>query len=84
MPRPIPTPTDRGHDVDDMNGKRQLWGVKLVAYLHDLTGVDPDDAIPDAIAYLLHAAPLYGMTPEAALRSGSEGFTADTDPKGGW
>ena len=84
MCRAIPIPKDGGHDVDDMNAKRKLWGIKLIAHLHELTGVDPEDAIGDAIAYLLHAAPVYGLTAEQALRIGSEGFNADTDKRGGW
>ena len=77
---PINTPIARhgGGDPDKKNAERIAWGQALVECLGELTGVDPEDAVGDAIAYLLHAAPTWGETAQVALRRGVNGFNDDT------
>lgn len=71
-------PRHGGQDPDDMNDKRIVWGLSLASYCSMLTGADPEDAVSDAIAYLLHAAPVRGEYAPDALRRAVAHFNAET------
>jgi hypothetical protein len=72
------TPIHGGKDPDDMNAKRMTWGQELAATVREMTGTEPEDAVSDAISYLLHAAPTWGETAEQALRRAIDHFNAET------
>lgn len=72
------TPVHGGKDPDDMNAQRIAWGQRLANECHAMTGTDHCDAVSDAIAYLLHAAPTWGESAEEVLRRAVGHFNAET------
>ena len=73
----IPTPIHGGKDPDDMNVQRLGWGLDLIDKIMALTGTDHDDAVSDAIAYLLHAACYLKQDPARELICAIHHFNAD-------
>lgn len=74
----IPTPIHGGKDPDEMNSQRTGWGLDLVATIQRLTGADQEDAVCDAIAYLLHAAQHLQQNPAHELIRAIHHFNAET------
>lgn len=71
-------PVHGGGDPENMNAKRIAWGQSLAHHCHKLTGTDMEDAVSDAIAYLLHAAPTWGETAEDVIRRAVHHFNEET------
>lgn len=78
----IPTPVHGGHDPDDMQSRREGWGAELAAHVASLTGTDPDDAVADAISYLLHHAHATGQGPATQLHRAVRAFNEETSEEG--
>jgi len=74
----IPIPLHGGCDPDGCNTARIAYGRILAEHLSQLTGTDAEDAVSDAIAYLLHAAPAWGEDAEKALRRAVAHYNAET------
>lgn len=73
------TPVHGGNDPENMNERREEWGLQLADFCsYELTGTDEEDAISDAISYLLHAARRRGLTAKEALRRAVRDFNIET------
>lgn len=78
----IPLPVHGGHDPDDMQGEREEWGHSLATHVSRLTGTDPEDAVADAISYLLHHAHATGQNPAYQLYRAVRAFNEETSEEG--
>lgn len=76
------TPINGGADPDHMNGRRYIWGLHLAEKCMELTGTDSENAVSDAIGYLLHAAEHYGETPATAIERAVQHFNRETRDRG--
>ncbi len=77
-PPTIAAPINGKHDPEEMNGKRAGWGLALVTQVRLLTGTEQEDAVCDAIAYLLHAAAIMGDDPAEQLARAVQHYNQET------
>lgn len=75
----LPAPVDGGGDPEGINDKRRMWGHMLAEECKRLTGTHYEDAVSDAIGYLLHVAAEYsGETPARAIERAVLHFNDET------
>ena len=71
-------PTHGGNDPENMNDEREEWGADLLCRLEELTGTEPEDALSDALGYLMHVAHSRGQNFGKELNRACYHFTAET------
>lgn len=77
----IEAPIDGGKDPERLNEQRKERGRSLAAHVMMLTGTDRQDAVSDAIGYLLHVAEEFGDHGEdakIAVHRGIQHFNEET------
>jgi len=65
-------------DPEGMNEKRTAWAGLAIAAFRDATGTDPEDALPDLLADLMHWCDRNGTDFDAALERGRYHYEAET------
>jgi hypothetical protein len=69
-------------DPEGMNERRTAWAGLAIAAFRDATGADPEDALPDLLADLMHWCDRKGSDFDAALERGRYHYEAETTEEG--